>query len=193
MSSAAIEVVLGAAELVWLSQQHEHVRLGFHFKGCRICISWRRYEDDVLVGSRVFCCSCIIVFMRACYLGPLSLVSGAGTTAHTWVDVELRVIGQHVAVNIKNPHLSWVHNLGPQQKSSFLPWTGVLKGGLGSIRSVVLGHLARTTTLGLPEQFGGSLWWKWCIWCVLCLAVLPRMVAKPCERGFLFKKESDGS
>ena len=36
---------------------------------------------------------------------------GAGTTIHTWVDVELRVIGQHVEVNIKNPNRSWVHNL----------------------------------------------------------------------------------
>ena len=108
--------------------------------------------DDVLVGSRVFCDSCIFVFMRACYPVPLSLVSGAGTTVHTWVDVELRVVGQHVAVNIKNPNRSWVHNLGPQQKSTFLPWTGVLKGGLGSIRGVVLGHLARSKMLGLPEQ-----------------------------------------
>ena len=31
---------------------------------------------------------------------------------------------------------------------------GVLKGGLGSIRVVVLGHWARTKMLGLPEQFG---------------------------------------
>ena len=92
--------------------------------------------------------------MRACYPVPLSLVSGARTTAHTWVDVELRVIGQHVAVNIKNPNRSWVHNLGPQQKSTFLPWTGVLKGGLGPIRGVMLGHLDRTKILGLPEQFG---------------------------------------
>ena len=103
--------------------------------------------DDVLVGSRVFCCSCIIVFMRACYPVPLSLVSGAGASVHTWVDEELRVIGQHVAVNIKNSNRSWVHNLDPQQESTFLPWTG----GLGSIRGVVLGHLARTKMLGLPD------------------------------------------
>ena len=31
--------------------------------------------DDVLVGSRVFCCSCIFVFICACYPVPLSLVS----------------------------------------------------------------------------------------------------------------------
>ena len=37
--------------------------------------------------------------MRACYPVPLSLVSGGGTAVHTWVDVELRVIGKHVAVN----------------------------------------------------------------------------------------------
>ena len=82
--------------------------------------------DDVLVGSRVFCDSCIFVFMRACYPVPISLVSGASTTIHTWVDVELRVVGQHVAVNIKNPNRAWVRNLGPQRKSTFLPWTGVL-------------------------------------------------------------------
>ena len=79
MSSAAVAVVL----------------LGFHFweRPVRSCISWKRYVDDVVVGSRVFCCSCIFVFIRACYPVPLSLASGAGTAVHTWVDVELRVIG----------------------------------------------------------------------------------------------------
>ena len=125
MSSAAVAVVLGAAELVWLDQEEKHRQLGFHF------------------GERL-----------ACYPVPISLVSGADTAVHTWVDVELRVIGQHVAVNVKNPNRSWVHNRGPQQKSTFLPWTGVLKGGMGSIRGVVLGHFARTKMLGLPEQFG---------------------------------------
>ena len=101
--------------------------------------------------------ACFVVaffFLRACYPIPISLVSGADTAVHTWVYVELRVIGQHVAVNIKNPNLSWVHGRVPQQKSTFLPWTGVLKGGLGCIRGVVLGHLARTKMLGLPERFG---------------------------------------
>ena len=111
--------------------------------------------DDVLVGSRVFCCRCIFVFMRLCYPVPHSLVSsGAGAIVHTWVDVEVRVIGQQSAVNMKNPNRSWVHNLGPQQKSTLLPWTGVLKGGPGSIRGVMLGHLAGAKMLGLPEQFG---------------------------------------
>ena len=111
--------------------------------------------DDVLVGSRVLCGSCIFVFLRACYQVPISLVSGAGASVHTMVNVELRVAGQHVAVNIKNPNRSWVHGRGPpQQKSTFLPWTGVLKGGLGSIRCVVFGHLARTKMLELPERFG---------------------------------------
>ena len=155
MSSAAVAVVLGAAELVWLDQQEKHRQLGFHFgeRLVRCCISWKRYVDDVVVGSRVFC-SCIFVFLRVRYPVPISLVSGADTAVHTWVNVELRVIGQHVAVNIKNPNRLWVHNRGPQQKSTFLPWTGVLKGGMGSISSVVLGHLARTKMLGLPEQFG---------------------------------------
>ena len=156
MSSAAVAVVLGAAELVWLDQQEKHRQLGFHVgeRLVRSCISWKRYVDDVVVGSRVFCCSCNFVFLRACYPVPISLVSGADTAVHTWVDVELRVIGQHVAVNIKNPKRSWVHNRGPQQKSTFLPWTGVLKGGMGSSRGMVLCHLARTKMLGLLEQFG---------------------------------------
>ena len=47
-----------------------------------------------------------------------------------------------------------MHDRGPQQKSTILPWTGFLEGGLGSLRGVVLGHLARTKMLGLPEQFG---------------------------------------
>ena len=69
MSSAAVAVVLGAAELVWLDQQQKHWELGFHFQGrpVRNCISWKRCVDDVVVGSRVFCCSCIFVFLRACF------------------------------------------------------------------------------------------------------------------------------
>ena len=63
-----------------------------------------------MVGSRVFCCSCIFVSLRACYPVPISLVWGADTAVHTWVGVEFRVVGQHVAVNIKNPSRSWVHN-----------------------------------------------------------------------------------
>ena len=47
-----------------------------------------------------------------------------------------------------------MHGRGPQQKSTFLLWTGVLKVGLGCIRGVVLGYLARTKMLGLPERFG---------------------------------------
>ena len=92
----------------------------------------------MLVGSRIYCCSCIFVFMRACYPVSLSFVSGAGASVHTWVDVKLRIAGQHVAVNIKNPNRAWVRNFGLQQKSTFLPWAGVLKGGLGPIRGVVL-------------------------------------------------------
>ena len=88
--------------------------------------------------------------------------------------MELRVIGQHVAVNIKNPNRSVVHNHGPQLQSTFLPWTGVLKGGLGSIRGVVLGHLARTKMLGSQNNLGWhvlywKMWWSWCIWFILCL------------------------
>ena len=84
---------------------------------------------------------------------PLSLVSGQVRQstrgrcgiARRWT----ARCGQH-----KEPHRSWVHNLVPKQKSTLLPWTGVLKGGLGSTRGVVLGHLARTEMLGHPEQFG---------------------------------------
>ena len=156
--------------------------------------------DDVVVGSRVFCCSCIFVSLRACYPVPISLVWGADTAVHTWVGVEFRVVGQHVAVNIKNPSRSWVHNRGLQQKSTFLLWTGVLQAGLGCIRGVVLGHVARTKMLGLPEQFGAARllediveWFFWGIlclsfgaWSTLCLAaVRPRFVAKLSERGFL--------
>ena len=85
-----------------------------------------------------------------------------------------------------------VHNLGPQQKTTFLPWTGVLKGGLGSIRGVV-----RTKMLGLPELFRVARLLEDVVELVSFVchlgpgslpavqAVLPRLVAKPWERGFL--------
>ena len=95
--------------------------------------------------------------MRACCAVPLSLVSGARTTPHTWVDVELRVIGQHVAVNIKNPNRSWVHNLGPQQKSTFLPWAGVLKRWTGSHSGCHAGSPGQNQDIGAPRTiWGGS-------------------------------------
>ena len=98
MSSAAVAVVLVAAKLVWLDQRQKHRQLGFLFgeRPVRSYKPWKRYVDGVVVGSRVFCGSCIFVFLRAGYPVPISLVSGAGTTIHTWVDVELRVVGQHV-------------------------------------------------------------------------------------------------
>ena len=81
---AADAVVLGA-ELVWLDQQQKHSELGFHFWGRLVhsCFSWKRYVDDVVVGGRVFCCSCIFVFIRACCPVPLSLVSEAGNMSRT--------------------------------------------------------------------------------------------------------------
>ena len=109
--------------------------------------------DDVLVGSRVFCDSCIFVLCVSVTWCHSQWYREQLRQSTRGVDVELRVIGQHVAVNIKNPNRSWVHNLGPQQKATFLPWAGVLKGGLGSIRGVALGHLARTKMSGPPEQF----------------------------------------
>ena len=139
--------------------------------------------------------------MRACYPVPLSLVSGASSTVHTWVDVELCVVGQQVAVNLRNPSRPWVHNLGPQQKSTILPWTGVLKGGFGSIRGFVLGHLARTKMLGLQEQFGVARLLEDVVELVsmeyplsvirglvhsLPCSRVTRFVEKRCERGSLF-------
>ena len=150
------------------------------------------------ICGRVFCGSCIFVFMRACYPVPLSLVSGASSTVHTRVDVELRVVGQQVAVNMKNPNRPWVHNLGPQQKSTFLPWTGVPKGGLGSIRGVVLGHLARTKMLWLLGQFGAARLLEDVVELVYMgypLSVIGSLVRSlpcsrvtRCERGSLFVK-----
>ena len=90
--------------------------------------------DDVLAGSRVFSDSCIFCFY-ACVLPSTALAGiGASSAVQTWVDVELRVLEHQVAVNIKNPNRPWLYNLGPQQKSTFLTWIGILKGGLGSFR-----------------------------------------------------------
>ena len=51
MGSAAVAVVLGAADLGWLGQHEEHLRLGFHFRrrAVRSRISWRRYADACFV------------------------------------------------------------------------------------------------------------------------------------------------
>ena len=116
---------------MWLDQRQKLRQLGFLFgeRPVRSCISWKSYVDDVVVGSRVFCCSCSFVFLRACYPVLISLVSGADSAVHTWVDVELRVVGQQVAVNIKNPNRSCVHNrVGVRSKSRlFFPGLVFLK------------------------------------------------------------------
>ena len=181
-SSTAVAIFLGAAELGWINHQLELFRLGFHFQG--------------VLGLQLH-------FWSACYLVQLSLVSNARASVHTWVDVQVRVIQQHVAVNIKNPNRSWVYNLGPQQKSTFLPWTGVLEGGLVSTQGVILGHFARTKMWGLPGQFGVARLLEdvvklvYIVVSCVCYpgpgyipcraAVLPRFVAKPCEHRFLSK------
>ena len=151
----------------------------------------------------MICCSCIFVFLRACYPVQISLVSGADTAVHTWVDVELRVVGQHVAVNIKNPNRSWVHNRGPQQKSTFLPGLVFLK-----VDWVPFGMLywviwpeprCWDSRNNLGWLVSSRIWWSWCIWGILCpsfgawstlclAAVLPRSVAKLYERCYLFAR-----
>ena len=73
------------------------------------------------------------------------LVSGAVTAFHTWVDVELRVVGQHVAVNIKNPNRSWVHNR-----------RGVLKGGLGFHSGCSTGSFGQNQDAGTRGTFWGG-------------------------------------
>ena len=144
----------------------------------------------------MFGCSCICVFVRSCYLVPLSLVSGAVTVVHTWVDDKLRVVGQRVAVNIK-------HNLCPQQKLTFffVDWcsqrwngfhSGCCTGSSGTNHDVgapgtVLGgsHPGRHCRTGAQGLFCLSFG----AWSTLCLAaVWPRSVAKLCERGFLFAR-----
>ena len=58
MSSAAVAVVLGAADL-GLGQHEEHLRLGFHFRrrAVRSCISWRRCADACfVVAAFLFLC-----------------------------------------------------------------------------------------------------------------------------------------
>ena len=128
--------------------------------------------------------------MRACHPVPLSLVSGASTTIHTWVDVELRVIGQHVAVNIKNAIRSWVHNLGPRKSKISFPGLVFSKVGW-----VPFGVMCWQINLGWLVSW--KMLWNWCIWgyplsviqgLVLSLPCsrVPRLVAKPGERGFLF-------
>ena len=108
------------------------------------------------LAAACFVVAAFLFFFRACHPVPLSLVSGAGPAVHTWVDVELRAVEQHVAVNINNPNRSWVHNRGPQHQSTFFPWSGVLLDELGCIPGVVLAHVARTKMLGLSEQFRGG-------------------------------------
>ena len=104
---------------------------------------------------------------------------------------------------ILNPNRSWVHDRGPQQNSIFLPWTGVLK-------MVDWVPFVGLCWVPWPELrcwgYRNNLEWlhprktlrNWCIWVILYLSfgawitrratVLPRLVAKPCERGFLFAR-----
>ena len=159
--------------------------------------------DDVLVGSRVFCGSCIFVFMRAWYPVPISPVSGAGPIIHTWVDVELRVVGQRVAVNKKNPNCRGCAILVHSKSRLSIPGLVFLR--MGWVPFVVLCQVIwpEPRCWGYQNNLGWLVSWKvwqnWCIWGILCLsfgawsilccaAVWPRFVAKLCERGFLFAR-----
>ena len=154
--------------------------------------------DDVLVGSRLFVVAAFLFFCVRATQYHSRWYQGAGTTIHTWVDVEFRVVGQHVAVNMKNHNRPRVHNLGPQQKVDFpsLDWCSFRWIGFHSWGGA--GLFGQNQNVGLPEQLGWldswKMLWNWCPWAIPCLssgawaAVLPRLVAKPCERGFLFAR-----
>ena len=36
--------------------------------------------------------------------------------------MEWRALDQHVLLGMTNPNRAWVHNVGPQQQSTFLLW-----------------------------------------------------------------------
>ena len=162
MSSAAVAVSS-------LGQQPEHSRLGFNFQGrpIRSCISWRRYVDDVLVGSRVFCLQLHFCFY-ARLLPSVTLVSlgSGGEGPHMG-----RCGDEHCWATRGGQHQESKSVMGAQWWSAAevddLPWAGVLKGGLRSLRGIVLGHLARTRMLGFLSTLGWlACWrmlWSWCI------------------------------
>ena len=118
-SSAAVAVVLDAAELVWLDQQQKHWELGFHFRGrpVRSCISWKRYVDEVVVGSRVFCCWCLLYGVSSsgsvCHSGPGSFFA-VQPCGPDWSQNRPNVDGVH-GVSLRKNRLSqncrtWMKN-----------------------------------------------------------------------------------
>ena len=77
-------------------------------------------------------CFAVAAFLFFCVPLPGTNLVGVGGRhgcSHVGGCGAARYWAEHVAVNIKNPNRSWVHDRGPQQESTFLPWTGVLKGG----------------------------------------------------------------
>ena len=120
---------------------------------------------DVLEDSRVFCCGCVLCFNVCMLLGAVIFRIWSLRCSPHVVGVELRAMGQHVAVNIKNP--TWVHNLRPQQKSTASP-EQVFSKVVWHLLVVSWRHHARTETMELPKNLGllvfCKICWNWSAW-----------------------------
>ena len=146
MSSAAVAVALGAAKLVWLDQQQKQSVL-VSISGDGLCgrdmrTMWWLAASCFVVAAFLFLYVLVTRYHSRWCRGQARLSTRGWTWSCALLPNMLRSmsrirIGHGCTAGIDFPSLA-----------------GVLKGGLGCSRSVVLGHLARTKMLGLQEQFG---------------------------------------
>ena len=153
--------------------------------------------DDVLVGSRVFVVAAFLFFCVHATQYHSRWYRGRHDSPHVgrcgiprrWA----ARCGQHEEPQPATGAQSWSTTKVdfPSLDWCSYRWIGFHSwGGAGSF--------GQNQNVGLPEQLGWldswKMLWNWCLWAIPCLtsgawaAVLPRLVAKPCERGFLFAR-----
>ena len=164
----------------------QRVLFAVAYRGKDMWMMWWVAAAYFVVAASLFFC--------ACYPVPISLVSGADTDVHTWVDVELR------AVRIERRC-----TIGVRSRSRlFFPGLVFLKVEWAAfgVWCWVIWPEPRCwdSRNNLEWRVSLRMLWSWCTWGILCpsfgawsilcrAAMWPRSVAKLCERGCLFTRK----
>ena len=94
MSCVALSVVSTDLEIQFLENMQVHQELGYTTE-IRKPIQWKRYVDDIIAVSSLYCADCLVNFLRLRDPLPLSVSSSSvpGVASKiVWVELEITVV-----------------------------------------------------------------------------------------------------
>jgi hypothetical protein len=152
VSKAGLSVVLGRLEC--LASTSSASIAGGPYDQKTFCqnVFVRRYVDDGLVFSRVFCPCCIRQFILDVYQGLPVSFPGSGDT-HRWLDLSICGLQNGtLGVSLVNANREWLHGDGPRIKPNFIKCYGRPAFIPAYFSSIMGGRVARMLALELPSQ-----------------------------------------